>query len=121
VFEPWREGALQAYLRQAVMNRIRDEIRRNDRRPAQVELDEGAPDPARSPLEEAIAVEDVELYEGALERLRPEERELIILRLEMGHRYEEVAKLLEKPTAVAARKATSRALVRLVEEMARGR
>src|SRR5262245_30980085 len=38
-FEPTREGALQAYLRQAVMNRIRDEIRRKGRRPAAVELD----------------------------------------------------------------------------------
>lgn len=33
-FRPRREGALQAYLRQAVMNRIRDEIRRSRRRPA---------------------------------------------------------------------------------------
>jgi RNA polymerase sigma-70 factor (ECF subfamily) len=121
VFEPWREGALQAYLRQAVMNRIRDEIRRNERRPSQVELDADAPDPARSPLEKTIAVEDVELYESALERLRPEEREVIILRMEMGYSFEEVAHLLQKPTAVAARKATSRALARLVEEMARGR
>jgi RNA polymerase sigma-70 factor (ECF subfamily) len=121
VFEPWREGALQAYLRQAVMNRIRDEIRRNDRRPTQVELDEDAPDPARSPLEEAIGVEDVELYESALERLRSEEREVIILRMEMGYSFDEVARLLQKPTASAARKATSRALLRLVEEMSRGR
>ena len=30
-FEYRHEGALQAYLRQAVMNRIRDEIRRNQR------------------------------------------------------------------------------------------
>src|SRR5687767_12315326 len=32
-FEERGEGALQAYLRQAVMNRIRDEIRRTGRRP----------------------------------------------------------------------------------------
>src|SRR5205809_5291132 len=40
MFEPAREGALQAYLRQAVMNRIRDEIRRKARRPTKVELEE---------------------------------------------------------------------------------
>ena len=33
------EGALQAYLRQAVMNRIRDHIRRVGRRPAATALD----------------------------------------------------------------------------------
>ena len=52
VFEPAREGALQAYLRQAVMNRIRDEIRRVGRRPAHAELEGTEVDPARSPLED---------------------------------------------------------------------
>jgi RNA polymerase sigma factor (sigma-70 family) len=122
VFEPAREGALQAYLRQAVMNRIRDEIRRVTRRPAHAEL-EGTEvvDPARSPLEEVVGMEDIERYESALERLRPEEREMIILRVELGYTYEEVARLLEKPTAGAAHKATKRAMVRLAEEMARGK
>ena len=119
-FEPTREGALQAYLRQAVMNRIRDEIRRKGRRGTQVEFDGTEIDKARSPLEDAIGMEEIERYEAALERLRPEEREAIILKVELGHTYEEVARLLEKPTADAAHKATKRALVRLAEEMARG-
>lgn len=120
-FEPAREGALQAYLRQAVMNRIRDEIRRKARRPAHAELEGTGPaDPARSPLEEAVGMEEIERYESALARLRPEEREAIILRVELGYTYEEVARLLEKPTSGAAHKATKRALVRLAEEMARG-
>jgi RNA polymerase sigma-70 factor (ECF subfamily) len=66
-------------------------------------------------------MEEIERYEGALERLRPEEREMIILRVELGYTYEEVARLLEKPTSGAAHKATKRALVRLAEEMARGK
>ena len=124
VFEPTREGALQAYLRQAVMNRIRDEIRRTGRRPQQVELEQiedGEVDPAKSPLEEAIGMEELERYESALARLRPDEREAIILRVELGHTHEEVARLLEKPTPEAARKAAKRALLRLIEEMSRGR
>jgi RNA polymerase sigma-70 factor (ECF subfamily) len=119
-FQPEREGALQAYLRQAVMNRIRDEIRRRGRRPAKVELEETEVDKARSPLEEAVGMEEIERYENALARLRPEERETIILRVELGYTYEEVAGLLGKPTSGAAHKATKRALVRLAEEMARG-
>src|SRR5262245_35538199 len=38
VFEPRHVGAMQAYLRQSVINRIRDEVRRVTRRPAPVEL-----------------------------------------------------------------------------------
>ena len=38
-FEPRGVGALQAYLRQAVLNRIRDELRRKRRRPEMTELD----------------------------------------------------------------------------------
>jgi len=119
-FEPEREGALQAYLRQAVMNRIRDEIRRVARRPAHGELEGTEIDKARSPLELAVGMEEIERYESALGRLRPEERESIILRVELGYTYEELANLLGKPTSGAAHKATKRALVRLAEEMARG-
>ncbi len=116
-FEPRRVGALQAYLRQAVLNRLRDELRRHGRRPDMTELDglELAAD--QSPLEEAIGREAVELYEAALQRLRPEEREAIIARVEMDFTYQEMAEALGKPSAEAARKAAQRALVRLAEEM----
>src|SRR5438034_8500227 len=39
-FDPRHVGALQAYLRQAVLNRIRDELRRKARRPDRTGLDE---------------------------------------------------------------------------------
>jgi DNA-directed RNA polymerase specialized sigma24 family protein len=38
----------------------------------------------------------------------------------MGYSYHELAEMLGKPTADAARKAAQRALVRLAEEMRRG-
>jgi RNA polymerase sigma-70 factor (ECF subfamily) len=119
-FRPERVGALQAYLRQAVLNRIRSELRRVGRRPASETLDEEHVDPGPSPLEAAIGREATERYEAALGRLRPEEREAIIGRIELGYTYEELAGALEKPSADAARKAAERALVRLVEEMTRG-
>ena len=118
-FEPRRVGALQAYLRQAVLNRIRDELRRNRRQPEATELDDLELDPAQSPLEQAIGREAVDRYERALEQLMPQEREAIIARVEMGYSYEELAEALGKPTADAARKTAQRALVRLVEEMKR--
>lgn len=116
-FESRGEGALQAYLRQAVLNRIREELRRTKRRPPRSELDSGAEDNGRSPLEEAIGQEAVDRYERALARLRPEERELVVARIELGYTNREIAELLGKPTPNAARMATERAIVRLAKEM----
>jgi RNA polymerase sigma-70 factor (ECF subfamily) len=118
-FEVRHEGALQAYLRQAVMNRIRDEIRRSGRAPASQEIDENAPSGGASPLDEAIGAEAVARYEAALARLRPEEREAIVVRIEMDGTYENVAQALGKRSPDAARMAVSRALLRLAEEMSR--
>lgn len=47
VFEYRADAALQAYLRQAVMNRIRNEIRRVTRHPAPDTLDSSAPGAGR--------------------------------------------------------------------------
>ena len=118
-FEPRRVGALQAYLRQAVLNQIREELSRKGRQPHAAELDDIEADSADSPLEQAIGREAVDRYERALARLKPEEREAIIARIEMGCTYEELAAALGKPTPDAARKAARRALVRLAEEMRR--
>lgn len=118
-FEPRRVGAFQAYLRQALLNRIREELRRKGRRPDHTDLDDIEIDSAESPLEQAIGRESVERYEQALARLEAEEREAIIARIEMGYTYEELAEALGKPTADAARKTAQRALVRLAEEMGR--
>jgi len=119
-FRPERVGALQAYLRQAVLNRIRDELRRVSRRPAADTLEDAHVDPGPSPLEEAIGREAIARYEAALATLRPEEQEAIIGRIELGYTYDELAEALGKPSGDAARKAAERALVRLVEEMTRG-
>ncbi|HEY3042936.1 MAG TPA: sigma-70 family RNA polymerase sigma factor [Vicinamibacterales bacterium] len=119
-FESRHEGALQAYLRQAIVNRIRDEVRRTKRSPVATELDDNQTDHSDSPLEMAIGHEALERYEAALARLRPEEREAIVARVEMDGSYQQVAQALGKPSADAARMAVSRALLRLAEEMNRG-
>lgn len=118
-FEPRHVGALQAYLRQAVLNRIRNELRRKGRHPHATDLDGLEVEGVESPLEQAIGQEAVERYESALQRLKAEEREAIIARVEMGYSFEELAEALGKPTPDAARKTAHRALVRLAEEMKR--
>lgn len=119
-FDVRGEGALQAYLRQALMNRIRDEMRRMARRPERRTLDPAHRDAGSSPLEEAVGRELLERYEQALGRLRPEDREAIIGRVEMNLSYQELAAALDKPSANAARMAVERALVRLACEMDEG-
>lgn len=120
-FDDRGEGALQAYLRQAVLNRIRDEVRRAGRRPRAPEGALGErPDPGPSPLEEAIGREAVALYEEALARLAEPDRAAIVARVELGLSYEEIAEALGRPSLDAARMSVTRALVRLAREMARG-
>ena len=116
-FECRGVGALQAYLREAILNRVRDELRKKGRRPIATELDGLEVHHGLSPLEEAIGRESIERYESALAALKPGDREAVIGRLEMGYSYQELADALGKPSADAARKAAQRALVRLVQLM----
>ena len=120
-FEPRGEGALQAYLRQAVLNRIRNELRSKGRKPAIEDLDERIAADQTSPLEAAIRQEQLDRYDAAMARLKEQERDLIVARLELGLTYEEIAGALEKPSWNAARMATARALMRLAEELKRDR
>ena len=116
-FRPERPGALQAYLRQALMNRIRDELRRAARSPVPTELPEALEASAPSPLEQAIGKQGFERYEKALGTLKPADRDAIVARIELQQSYEEVAIALGKPNANAARMAVTRALARLIEAM----
>lgn len=119
-FDDRGQGALHAYLRQAVMNRIREELRRRERRPQAQTLDTAFEDEGTSPLEAAIGQETLERYEAALARLSVEEREAVIARLELGLSHQEVADALGKPSADAARMTVARALARLAREMDAG-
>jgi RNA polymerase sigma-70 factor (ECF subfamily) len=117
-FVPQFEGALQAYLREAIGNRIREELRRTRRLPARVAMasEIAARDP--SPFESAVGAESLERYDRALQSLRPDEREAVIARLEMGMDYRSIAVELERPSAEAARKMVQRAIARMAEQMA---
>lgn len=119
-FDARGEGALQAYLRQAVMNRIRDHIRRVGRRPATTELDVQQEDQGPSPLEQAVGQEAVDRYEAALARLSDTDRELIVASVELGYTPEQLAEATGRRSVDAARKAARRALIKLAEEMERG-
>ena len=117
-FEPRREGAFRAYLRQAVMNRIRDQYRRTAVRPLRVDLDPAQPSGGQSPLDAAIDGEASARYARALATLPPDDREAIVARVELGYSYEQIAALLRKRSPDAARMAVSRAIAKLARAMA---
>ena len=118
-FEPRGDGALQAYLHTAMLNRVRDEIRRARRKPRPVTLDSKEQDNRPSPLQVTIGHEAYERYVAALNELEDKDRHAIIARIELGQSWEEVADALGKPSRDAARVAVTRALRRLAEGMAR--
>jgi RNA polymerase sigma-70 factor (ECF subfamily) len=95
------------------------ELRRVGRRPSSALLTDEIPASGETPLERAIGRQTLERYERALERLRPEDRELVIAHIEFGFSHRELAEAFDKPSANAARMALQRAMRRVAEEMAR--
>jgi RNA polymerase sigma-70 factor (ECF subfamily) len=114
-FEARREGAFLAYLRQALLNVLRNEIRNAARRPSGAPIDERVPDRDPSPLEEAIGRDLLDRYEAALAALAEEQEEAVILRIEMGYSHEQIAEALGKSSANTARMVVARALLKLAE------
>jgi len=115
-FEHRTVGGLQAYLREAVVNRIRDLIRGSRRRGLKVPTGEDLRDTLPSPLERAIMRERLDEFLEALQRLRPVDRQVIVWRVELGYSVDEIAQRLGKSKAASAM-AVSRALARLGTEM----
>lgn len=113
-------GGFQAYVRQAVLNRIRDQLRWARRRPGPADVPETLPDSNPSPLESAIGADLIARYETALAALGEEERQLLHLRIELDFSYEEIAALTGRSSRDAVRMAVKRALRKLAEIMGHG-
>lgn len=119
-FDNRGRGALQAYLRQAVQNRINDELRRVKRQPIHEEMEDVLPDSGPSPFNLTEDAERQIRYKRALAELIPAEQTLIVGRLEMGYTYDQLALVSDRATPDAARVAVRRAIVKLANAMARG-
>ncbi|MDA8017410.1 MAG: sigma-70 family RNA polymerase sigma factor [Thermoanaerobaculia bacterium] len=114
-FESRGEGAFLGYLRQILLNAIRDEKRRTARRPSHGELPERLVDQEPSALEQAIGRAQMERYEVGLGKLEERQRQAVILRLEFGYSHAQIAEAIEAPSPNAARMVVSRGLLRLAE------
>ncbi|REJ80271.1 MAG: sigma-70 family RNA polymerase sigma factor [Acidobacteria bacterium] len=116
-FEVRHEGAFLAYLRRIFLNTVRDEIRRYGRSPDFVEVAPSLGDDAPSAVERILGKQKLERYEAALAALPEEHREAVILRVEFGMQFDEIARALERPSANAARMTVTRALAKLAEAL----
>jgi RNA polymerase sigma-70 factor (ECF subfamily) len=114
-FQPRHVGAMQAYLRRSVLNRIRDEVRRIGRHPHACELPDDMPSEEPSPHEQAVLAEVVSRYCEALTKLSPRDRQLVVARIEAQWTYDETARHFDMPSPDAARMAVGRALRRLLD------
>ena len=116
-FEPRHVGAMQAYLRQSVINRIRDEVRRIGRHPTPVDIPEDLASEIPSPLEEAVRAEAYERYRAVLVQLSPRDREMVVARIEAQWNLGEIAQRFNMRTVDGARMAVTRALRRLMDRL----
>ncbi len=113
---PRESGSFLAYLRTVLVNEIRDQLRRRERSGT-------VPGIAETSGAAAVASESTDptvrlAYERALDELTTEQRDAIVLRLELGLSFPEIAIELGLPSADAARMRVSRALAVLAEVFA---
>jgi RNA polymerase sigma-70 factor, ECF subfamily len=116
-FEPRQRQALRAYLRQAVRNRIRDELRHHQRIGPAVDVDQDALPSTASPHADAVSVEKWARYRAALDGLSESDREAVVARLELGYSYEQIALMTGRRSADAARMAVRRAVLQLARQL----
>jgi len=110
-------GALLAYLRRAVYNRIIDARRRWAREGEWMVLPDDCAGSAASPLQRVLDKEEIRRYRTALLLLKLRDRQLIMLRVEQGLTYQEIATQLRMPSPNAARVASVRAIARLASAL----
>ena len=116
-FDNRGSGAFLGYIRQILLNQIKDEARRARRRPEHKVLSDDLRGDESSPLERLIGKEKLEAYERGLANLIPSQREAVIMRLELGLRYREIAASMGLPSGNAARLMVARGLVHMVDAM----
>jgi RNA polymerase sigma-70 factor (ECF subfamily) len=117
-FNSDRPGSFLIYLRRILLNQVRDEVRKRRSRPKTVELDESIPEDEQgaTQLERIIGGEQLDAYQSAVARLPKRQQELVIMRLEFGLSYPEIAAEVCS-TADAVRVMVARAVAKLAIEL----
>ena len=108
-------GTVQAVLRDAVYERLANALRAMAAQPPGAE---GESLMTASILEQAAGRWNLRRYDSALAALTAPDREAIIGRLELKQSYEELATALGEVDAAAARLRVTKAVARLIRQMA---
>lgn len=116
-FEPRHAGAFLGFVRRTLDRQIIDRVRSANRQGKQDPLASSARSTDPTAHELFLAADVRSRYERALDALRPDYREAIIARIELGLPWPEVKDALGKPTVAAAQMHVRRAIVRLAKEM----
>jgi RNA polymerase sigma-70 factor, ECF subfamily len=117
-FEPRHRHALRSYLRQAVRNRIKDEIRRaHVRGGIPLPVEESRLVESGTPYDSTLAHQEEDRYRRGLLSLAEGDQELIVARLELGYNYDQLALVSGRSSPDSARMAVKRALLRLAHAM----
>ncbi|HET9951559.1 MAG TPA: sigma-70 family RNA polymerase sigma factor [Candidatus Eisenbacteria bacterium] len=116
-FDLRHEGAFLGYARKALNTGIVDAIRRANARPKGDEIDENLPSRELSPIDTYAGREFRRRFDEALELLTPEQHQAVVLRLELGYSFADVAEAMESPSTDAARMLVNRAIERLAHEL----
>ena len=106
-----------AYLRTSLMNAIRGELRRIGRHGVGEALPEDTELLCEAELSRRLDSDQWLDYERALAKLPEHKREAVVLRLEFGMSYAEIAAALDRPSEAAAHMMVSRALVELAQHL----
>jgi RNA polymerase sigma-70 factor (ECF subfamily) len=116
-FDAQGRGAFFAYLRQIMLNAVREEIRRHGARPQHTADLDAVPAAPDSVVANAVGEQTLEAYEAGLVQLGDLQREAVILRVEFDMSYAEIAVELDCASTDAARMQVARGLKRLAELM----
>jgi RNA polymerase sigma-70 factor (ECF subfamily) len=117
-FETAGSGSFLAYLRQILLNEVRAELRKRRRRGDKVDIDDlPLADEAGSIVEQLVGHERIRSYESALATLDREQQALIVMRLEFGMSYQEIA-IETSASADAVRMRVTRALKTVASRIA---
>jgi len=108
-YEYQHEGAFLAWLRTIARHLIVDQIRHRRRQPAEVPITDQLVSRDPTPLERVIGAENLALYERALGEQPERQRQAIIMRLEYGMPYSEIAANLGAASPNAVRMMIHRA------------
>ncbi len=117
-FQSSGSGSFLAYLRHILLNEVRAELRKHRRRGTHVDIDGMAlGDEGDSVVETLVGHEPLRAYEAALGTLERHQQEAVVMRLEFGMSYQELA-LETGASADAVRMTVTRALKAMTQHIA---